>query len=97
MRETRLAMRDSAFSRLPHAYTQTMPDELKRPDPDATKGSLEDEADEKVTRLQVPFRGFKKSDISSEIAGERVPDSLPGECGDHGEHSGTEIANKRPA
>ena len=74
-----------------------MPDELKRPDPDATKGSLEDEADEKVMRLQVPFRGFKKTDISNEIAGERVPDSFPGECGEHGEHSGEEINKKRSA
>jgi hypothetical protein len=65
------------------------PDPADHPDPDGTKGSLEDDADSKALRLQVPFRGFKGNQQAFEIAspGPNV-DSLPGESGEHGQHSG---------
>ncbi len=63
-------------------------------DPDSLKGSLEDQADDKVLRLQVPFRGFPGGLTAQDIAGTGVLDSLPGEVGEHGEHSGEEL--KKP-
>jgi hypothetical protein len=60
------------------------------PDPDDTKGSLEDEADEKMLRLQVPFRGRGANAFEAAAPGPDV-DSLPGESGDHGEHSGEDL------
>ena len=63
-------------------------------DPDGTKGSLEDEASAKLMRLQVPFRGFKKGESAFEQASPCCDvDSLPGESGEHGHHSGEEPKN----
>lgn len=67
-----------------------------REDPDNTKGSLEDDADMKALRQQVPHRGFPRGQSAEEIAGPGTTvDSLPGEHGDHGEHSGEDL--KKPA
>jgi len=44
-----------------------------------------------VLRLQVPFRGFPKGQTPFEIASPGCDvDSLPGESGGHGHHSGEE-------
>jgi hypothetical protein len=60
-------------------------------DPDNTKGSQEDRADSGVMRRQVPFRGFPKGQTPFEIASPCCDvDSLPGESGQHGHHSGEE-------
>jgi len=60
-------------------------------DPDDTKGSCEDQASFRVLRLQVPFRGFPKGQTPFEIASPGCDvDSLPGESGGHGHHSGEE-------
>ncbi len=57
-------------------------------DPDATLGSLEDEADIKALRLQVPFRGVKGGSAFDVASPGPDIDSFPGEHGDHGAHSG---------
>ncbi len=61
-----------------------------RTDPDDCKGSLEDDADEQVVRLQVPFRGRGPNAFEAAAPGPEI-DSLPGECGEHGEHSGEDL------
>jgi hypothetical protein len=63
-------------------------EKLPHPDPDDTKGSLEDDADSKVLRLQVPFRGFKGTSAFELASPCCHVDSLPGESGEHGQHSG---------
>ncbi len=60
----------------------------QHPDPDDTKGSLEDDADNKALRLQVPFRGFKGTSAFEIASPGPDVDSLPGESGEHGQHSG---------
>ncbi len=72
-----------------------MPEENTAPittNPDDTKGSLEDDADEAAVRLQVPFRGFPEGTSAFELAGPSSEvDSLPGEHGEHGQHSGEDL------
>ncbi len=60
-------------------------------DPDATLGSLEDEADVRALQLQVPFRGVKGGSAFDVASPGPDVDSLPGEHGDHGAHSGEDI------
>lgn len=67
------------------------------PDPDDTKGSLEDEADIRALRGQVPFRGFRNSSAFEIASPGPDVDSLPGESGEHGSHSGEDIAQKEGA
>lgn len=69
------------------------PKDTPRVDPDETKGPVEEEVTGNVMRLQVPMRGYKRAK-ADEIAGELMPDSLPGEHGEHGEHSGADIKKK---
>ncbi len=60
-------------------------------DPDDTKGSCEDQATWKVLKHQVPFRGLPKGQTPFEVASPGCDvDSLPGESGEHGHHSGEE-------
>ncbi len=74
-----------------------MPDKKTTPpvlDPDATLGSCEDQADIQALRLQVPFRGVNGGSAFDLASPGCDVDSLPGENGEHGQHSGEDTRQK---